>query len=189
MDWMAAVPSWIWRSAGYGVVWFELLFWLLYVWRRTRVPALLAGILMHVGIALVYPIPVFGWIMVSIYAGLLPEGWYRPIEKSIRASARNVVPLSPRMITGIATAYALSVAAVYAPGYLPVKAVRKIAWLTAGIVPHEVFAENAFSRYDYQLLRLVGRWLVADAILRVDLHLQNAGRSMETSCPGIINGS
>jgi hypothetical protein len=116
-----------------------------------------AGILMHIGIAVVYPIPVFGWIVVSIYAGLLPERCYRPVECFIRTSTPGkpgTLSLSPRMIGGIVIVYALSIAAFYAPGYLPIKAVRKAAWLSAGIASHEVFAEGAFSRYDYQL-RLV----------------------------------
>ncbi len=155
MSWMSWLPSWIWHGMGYGVVAFELLFGLLYAWHRTRAPSLIVGILMHAGIAIVYPIPVFGWIMVSIYAGLLPERWYRPMERFVHTSAQDPVFLSPRMITGIAMAYALSVATVYAPAYLPIKAVHKAAWLVAGVASHEVFAEYPFSHYNYQV-RLVG---------------------------------
>jgi hypothetical protein len=126
-NWMTRLPSWIWHGMGYGVVGFELLFGLLYTWHRTRVPALIAGILMHVGIAVVYPIPVFGWIMVSIYVGLFPERWYRPMERFVGMSGQKIVFLSRQMIAGIAIAYALSVVTVYAPGYLPTKVVRKTA--------------------------------------------------------------
>ncbi len=155
MNWMSWLPSWIWHGMGYGVVAFELLFGVLYAWHRTRVPALIVGILMHAGIAIVYPIPVFGWIMVSICAGLLPERWYRPMERFVHTGVQDPVFLSPQMITGIAMGYALSVAAVYTPAYLPAKAAHKAGWLIAGVASHEVFAEYPFSHYNYQV-RLVG---------------------------------
>jgi hypothetical protein len=153
--WMAWFPSWVWHGMGYGVVGFEVLFWLLFLCPYTRVPALLAGIFMHAAIGIVYPIPVFGWIMISLYAGLLPATWYRPVERFVGKIPQKTASPNLRTITGIAVAYGLSVIAVYAPGYLPIKAVRKAAWLIAGVASHEVFAEGAFSRYDYQL-RLVG---------------------------------
>jgi hypothetical protein len=45
--WMALFPVWLWRLLGYGVVVFELTFFLFYAFRRTRVALLLTGMAMH----------------------------------------------------------------------------------------------------------------------------------------------
>jgi hypothetical protein len=156
-NWMAWFPSWVWHFMGYGVVGFEVLFGPLYLWKRTRFPALITGILLHLGISIVYPIPSFGWIMIALYAALLPVTWQRPPGRLFRAGRPvKTIALNPGIVTACAVLWGLAVASVYTPAaYLPVKVFRKAAWLTAGIASHEVFAEDAFLHYDYQL-RLVG---------------------------------
>jgi len=153
---MIWLPSWIWRVMGWGVIAFELSFGALYLWRVTRIPALLTGIALHAGIAVIYPIPVFGWLMICLYAALLPAEWYRPGERILRRTPQGKpLALNPRAIAAVAVLWALAIASVYGPrGYLPNRLYNKAGWLIAGIASHEVFSDEQFDRYTYQL-RLV----------------------------------
>ena len=71
--WMKYIPATLLRCVGWGVIAFELLFPVLYWRRSTRLPALAAGIAMHVGIAVLYPIPAFSGSMIVLYLALLLE--------------------------------------------------------------------------------------------------------------------
>jgi hypothetical protein len=83
---------------------FEILFPALYLCRRTRLAAVFCGIALHIGIGVLYPIPVFSGFMLAIYAGLLPESWYR---------ARQNVPVwspSSRQIAAVAAIWRVFIA-------------------------------------------------------------------------------
>jgi hypothetical protein len=140
--WIGDLPKWLWHAAGYGVVGFELLFPLLYAWRRTRLTALLGGLAMHVGIGIIYPIPAFAGIMLSLYAALL-----------IPELLNQVQPAAPRRRWSLAlmTLWSLAILNAYHP---PLKALRKAVYMGTGIASHAVFEDDAFLRYTYQL-RLV----------------------------------
>lgn len=86
---------------------FELLFWLFYLLPATRRPAFLAGAAMHLSIAIIYPIPAFGFTMLALYAGLLLP--WRPLESIER------VPFAPRAWAAAVAIYCACVASVYAP--------------------------------------------------------------------------
>ena len=151
--WLAWFPAWLLRLSGWGVIAFELLFPLLYVWRRTRVLTLLTGIALHAGIAVVYPLPFFSGFMLGAYAGLLPG------SSTETSSSRTI--LSKRVTVAIVIAWGLSVANMYiakkvpyAPVQLTLRAIRKATFVAAGISAHGVFADGFFPRYTYQI-RLV----------------------------------
>jgi hypothetical protein len=145
--WMTWFPAWLLRLSGWSVIAFELLFPLLYLWRRTRFLTLLLGIALHVGIAVVYPIPIFSGLMIAAYAGLLGD-----------QSKTQTVLWRPRLVAAIVIAWGLSIANMYVaksisytPLQLALRAVRKTTFVTAGISAHGVFADGFFPRYTYQL--------------------------------------
>lgn len=64
--------EWIARGSGYIVLVFELLFPILVWWRKLRLPLLLIGFVLHIGIGTFLPIPLFGLIMSSFLVALIP---------------------------------------------------------------------------------------------------------------------
>lgn len=174
--WLTLFPPPLLRVAGWAVVAFELTFPALYAFRITRVPALLLGMGLHLGIGIVYPIPVFGGLMLAIYIGLLPERWYEPLRNLemylMGVVARRSRPVQParsaprrltgRMMVSALTLWAAAVALVYAPQFvtnrplwLALKGLRRMSFVTTGTSNREVFADVLFIHYRYQL-RLVG---------------------------------
>jgi hypothetical protein len=142
-SWASELPKWFWHAAGYGVCGFELLFPVLYAWRRTRLIALFTGIGMHAGIGIIYPIPVFAGIMLSLYAALLvPEILYGTQTAPVPWNRRTAVVLG---------VWGLAILNFYYP---PLKALRKVVYMGAGIASHAVFENASFLRYAYQI-RLV----------------------------------
>ena len=73
---------WIVLPMGYVVLVFEALFVVLMWWRPVRPVLLLLGAFLHIGIAIVFPIPWFGLGMFAIYLLLLPD-WlaYLPLRR------------------------------------------------------------------------------------------------------------
>lgn len=64
--------EWVAKTAGYGTLIFELSFAVLVWFRPLRWLLLLIGLLLHVGIGVVFPLPIFGLIMVALLAALVP---------------------------------------------------------------------------------------------------------------------
>ncbi len=64
--------EWVARAAGYATLVFELVFVFLIWFRPLRWPLLIMGFTLHIGIGTVLPIPLFGLIMVSFLAALIP---------------------------------------------------------------------------------------------------------------------
>ncbi|MGV3502471.1 MAG: hypothetical protein ACO1O1_02105 [Adhaeribacter sp.] len=70
------------KAIGYGIMVFEGLF-LLLIWFRPLRPYLVAaGLLLHAGIGLAYPIPHFGLMMMALYLPLLPDGCWRGLRRA-----------------------------------------------------------------------------------------------------------
>lgn len=125
--WLAWFPAPLLRIAGWGVIAFESSFPFLYAWRRTRFLAVWSGIALHAGIAVVYPFPAFSGLMISIYAGLLPDVCYAPLRRldmrialatKVRLRSRlSVVRLRPsyRLAVCAAGFWVLLIAGSYAP--------------------------------------------------------------------------
>lgn len=144
--WMSMLPGWTWHAGGYAVVGFELLFPALYLFRQTRLVALLIGFAMHLGIGVIYPIPVFAGVMLSLYAALLVE-WFR------RRGRRNEVPRAdgmPRITPRLVFVFAVWLTAI-ADVYYPIKPARKAIYMATGISSHAVFEDDGFRGYGYQL--------------------------------------
>jgi uncharacterized membrane protein YphA (DoxX/SURF4 family) len=72
------VPFWLTALATYVTVWWEALFPLLVLWRRTRPWALAYGVVLHLGIWLTLAIGWFGFYTLSLYGVWVPDGiWER----------------------------------------------------------------------------------------------------------------
>jgi uncharacterized membrane protein YphA (DoxX/SURF4 family) len=69
------MPYWLTQLATWSVLVWELTFPLLILFRRTRVPALLAGVMMHVGIFVTMELGCFPLYLLVVYAALLLEQW------------------------------------------------------------------------------------------------------------------
>jgi hypothetical protein len=78
------VPIWITRPMTYFTVWWEALFPLLVMVRRTRFWALLIGIIFHAGIFLTAEVGWFGCYMLTLYAVWIPDRfWEWRKEKAV----------------------------------------------------------------------------------------------------------
>lgn len=61
------------KSLGYGVLLFELLFIFLIWFKYFRIPLIISGLMLHIGIFLIFPIPIFGILVVILYIPLIPD--------------------------------------------------------------------------------------------------------------------
>ena len=178
--WLAWFSPFFLRLFGWGVVGFELFFPFLFIYSQTRVLVLLMGIALHVGIAVIYPIPVFAGIMLAIYAGLLPERCYVPLQRldawiATRAGRLPLdmrfetwSPLSRRLALGAVVLWGLLIGTMYGsyyityrPVYLLLRLARKATYVTTGVTSHAVFLDSQFEGYRYQL-RLMPAGSTAD---------------------------
>lgn len=64
--------EWLARLLGYAVLVFEGAFPLLVWFRPFTVPMLVAGILLHIGIGVVFPAPLFSLVVIAFYVGCTP---------------------------------------------------------------------------------------------------------------------
>jgi hypothetical protein len=182
-SWLGVFPPLLLRLVGWGVIVFELSFPALYAWRGTRTPAVLTGIALHLGIAVIYPFPAFSGLMLAIYAGLLPEKWYSPLRRLDACAARRVLvrkpgrvgsglssPLWPRLrsrwrLAKFAAVLWLSLSVLnFAVDITPAGKFRHVwdrgrplLFATTGLMDHGVFDDVLFSDYRYQLRLLPGK--------------------------------
>ena len=68
--------EWLIKFLGYFVIVFEGLFIFLFWYKPFRIPLLIIGILFHIGILYIYPIPLFAITAMAIYLLLLPEAFW-----------------------------------------------------------------------------------------------------------------
>ncbi len=73
------------KFLGYFVIVFETLFIFLFWFRPLRIPLLLIGILFHLGILIIYPIPWFALTVIAVYLLLLPERFWLKLSKIIKS--------------------------------------------------------------------------------------------------------
>lgn len=73
-NWMLD-QRWLMLILGYYTLVFEALFIFLIWNKRFRLYAAISGILLHIGIFVVFPIPLFAWGVISIYILALPVGF------------------------------------------------------------------------------------------------------------------
>jgi hypothetical protein len=77
----------LWKAMSYGTLIFEGAFPIVIWFRRIRVPVIVAGIAMHLGIAYLFPIPLFSLVMISLYLPLIPAKAY-----GLPEAAREMAP-------------------------------------------------------------------------------------------------
>ena len=77
-------------AAGYVALVFEVVFPLMIWFRGLRTPLIIIGLVLHLGIALFFPIPIFSLVMVAFYLGFVPDGvyerWYRQYTRAERVA-------------------------------------------------------------------------------------------------------
>jgi hypothetical protein len=70
------------KAIGYGVIVFEALFLVLIWFRPLRLVLVVAGLLLHAGIGVAYPIPHFSLAMMALYLPLLPDGFWLRVRRT-----------------------------------------------------------------------------------------------------------
>lgn len=164
-SWMFPTP-WIAKVLCYATLLFELLFIVLFWFRWWKWPLLAVGYLMHLGIAICFPLPLFPALMFCFYS-LLPMGTAPPVtthehphQDQIKKKARLAVAVIAAWT--LLTLPTLSLCAGlrhYFPK--PVESLApfhniispylsKLTGLT-GIQSHEVYTEKLFDKIDSQL--------------------------------------
>lgn len=73
---MLPVPFWITAPMTWLSVWWETLFPLLVLWRRTRKWALIFGLLFHIGICVTLSIGWFSFYMMAFYGVWVPDSYW-----------------------------------------------------------------------------------------------------------------
>jgi hypothetical protein len=82
--------EWLVKGLGWLTLAFEALFLALVGWRALRPWLLAVGLALHLGIALVFPIPWFGLAVAALYLLLVPAAWYEAAGRWLaRAAARS----------------------------------------------------------------------------------------------------
>lgn len=64
---------------GYFTIFFEAVFIFLFWFKPFRIPLLIIGVGLHLGIMLEFPIPWFALCVVALYALMVPVGWWKTI--------------------------------------------------------------------------------------------------------------
>ena len=77
--------EWLMKFLGYFVSAFEAVFIFLFWFRRLRVPLMLIGVLFHIGILIIYPIPWFALTVIAVYLLMLPEGFWLKLSKMCKS--------------------------------------------------------------------------------------------------------
>ena len=85
--------KWFMIGLGYLVVVFEAIFIFTFWFKKFRIPFVIIGIGLHVGIYVSYPIPYFGLGVACVYILLIPVSWWRPLRNKI-ITIRNFIPFS-----------------------------------------------------------------------------------------------
>ena len=85
--------KWLMIGLGYLVVVFEAIFIFTFWFNKFRIPFVIIGIGLHVGIYVSYPIPYFGLGVACVYILLIPVSWWRPLRNKI-STIRNFIPFS-----------------------------------------------------------------------------------------------
>jgi predicted DCC family thiol-disulfide oxidoreductase YuxK len=77
------------KFLGYLVLVFEGLFIFLFWFRSLRVPLMLIGILFHIGILIIYPIPWFALTLIAVYLLMLPETFWFRLSKMFKSRSQG----------------------------------------------------------------------------------------------------
>ncbi|MBI1373660.1 MAG: hypothetical protein GC159_13100 [Phycisphaera sp.] len=69
---------------GYVTLLFETVFPLFFWWDRAKPACLMIGIGLHLGVAIIFPIPLFGLAVVAIYLAMAPPAWLNRVIQIVR---------------------------------------------------------------------------------------------------------
>lgn len=72
------------KFLGYLTLFFEILFPFLFWVKRLRIPFLIIGVGLHIGIFIEFPIPYFALGVTGVYALLVPNHFWKTIERKIK---------------------------------------------------------------------------------------------------------
>lgn len=93
---LRVLPDFAWLAAQYGTLIFEIGAPLWFFWRKTRLWAVLAGVSLHLGIALMMRnVGLFSLQMVAFYPLFVTASFWRETGVSLRE--KNALPLKPQL--------------------------------------------------------------------------------------------
>lgn len=76
--------KWIALGLGYLTVVFEAVFLFVFFRKRWRVPLLIIGLGLHIGIFIIFPIPWFGLGVAAIYMLMVPVSWWQKLRSRVQ---------------------------------------------------------------------------------------------------------
>lgn len=81
-----------WMSIGLGfiTVIFEFAFLFTFFMKRFRIPLLVVGLGLHLGITIIFPIPWFGLTALAVYLLMMPVSYWRRLFKVVQAKSTNL---------------------------------------------------------------------------------------------------
>ncbi len=82
--------KWLAIGMGYITVVFELIFLFTFFIKRFRVPLLIIGTGLHLGIILIFPIPWFGLCVLAIYLLMIPHACWKWMKNKMRANQSSL---------------------------------------------------------------------------------------------------
>ncbi|MFP4978221.1 DCC1-like thiol-disulfide oxidoreductase family protein [Paenibacillus sp. CN-4] len=81
--------EWLMRIMGYTLLVYETLYIFLIWFRKLRTPLSLAGIALHAGILVVFPIPVISFLVIVIHLAIIPDEAYAKLYGKVIAAKRK----------------------------------------------------------------------------------------------------
>ncbi|WP_436517200.1 DCC1-like thiol-disulfide oxidoreductase family protein [Ekhidna sp. To15] len=82
--------KWLTIGLGYLTIVFELIFLFTFFIKRFRIPLLIVGTGLHLGIIIIFPIPWFGMCVLAIYLLMIPHSFWKWMERKIHASKSSL---------------------------------------------------------------------------------------------------
>ncbi|WCO02514.1 DCC1-like thiol-disulfide oxidoreductase family protein [Psychroserpens ponticola] len=79
------------KFLGYLTFAFEIVFPFLFWMKKLRIPLLIIGIGLHLGILIEFPIPYFGLGVIAVYVLLIPNHLWKRLERKIKAKKPNLI--------------------------------------------------------------------------------------------------
>jgi uncharacterized membrane protein YphA (DoxX/SURF4 family) len=162
------------QGLGFLVILFEAAFIFLMWFRQARIPLLVLGIGLHLGILLIFALPLFALGVASLFLLMVPAGWW----ENLAARASAPLPRAARSGEPVGSARFRSLAASLITGFLALTVVsqtlcvlasppllrstkplrdtrvykgwRKAARMLLGIHPHAVFMDSRYGPYAKQ---------------------------------------
>lgn len=155
------------KTLGYTTFVFETIFILTFWMKRLRIPLLVVGAGLHLGIFVAFPIPLFALGAVSLYVLMVPlKFWnYFPLFKFLEANKNWYVPydfsINKRVLSGILILLiffqvASTSRSLINSGFIESRLVDSFTKMTTkpskklfGITPHAVFMDYYFEGYNH----------------------------------------